>query len=494
MNRLAVVGCTTLLAACVAEVGPDEFEDVDDENNVALVAKPDVVMNGIKGDDVVMNGLMFVPGNVRALVSWPLASETFQAGLGPPVLTSLPCDTRTRKFMRYLIETALEPGQRVEFCGEKHEGAMGMHPTWHTDVPTTEGQEATTAGLFARLNAIGFPVMISPRGLRPELPQFSINGPVPGDVFDQTPARNPIASFHNSCSPMETGAARNCGWAMDYAFVGMCTANKPVMAGVGASPGCGLPLGWAVGDTVLRIGTDEFGSDHGGAGWLTSVDNTCGMNPATTFICPPSGVFTAMLSGVTEGAAFDGAVGVASAFPVKFPVTVKDFFKVAEGIFYGNMFDERKLNPNIKVEFRGRNEYVVHVGEATKEHTGVGSERIYLFEDGWASPDPEWDDADAYLHARFCVDMFIQGPGGGSTENICGLQPLDDAYVVPAEDPANFCRVYDQAPVLGDFDHDDCPDGSGNRRDWGVTTYLHDKCDLLAPQDVERGLCRRGRK
>ena len=180
MNRLCVVVCTTLLAACAADVGPED--GLLDEDGSALVAKPDVVMNGIKHDDVVMNGLMFVPGNVQALRTWPLASETFRSGLGPPELTSLPCDTRTKKFMRYLIETALEPGQSVEFCGEKTEGAMGMHPKWNTNPATVEGQEAVTAGLMARTNAHGTPVMISPRGERPELAQFSISGPVPGDV------------------------------------------------------------------------------------------------------------------------------------------------------------------------------------------------------------------------------------------------------------------------------------------------------------------------
>lgn len=500
MNRLAVVVCTTLLAACATEVGP-EGDDVLDEDGAALVAKPDVVVNGIKGDDVVVNGLMFVPGNVLALISWPLASETFKAGLGPPELTSLPCDQRTMKFMRYLIETALAPGQEVEFCGVKTEGAMGMHPKWNTNPATTDGQEAVTAGIFSRINAHGVPVMISPRGERPELAQFSINGPVPGDLFDSTPARNPIPSFHNSCAMGESGAGRNCGWSRDYVFVGTCTPNKTVAAGAGASPSCGLPLGWSTGDTVLRICIDEFGCDDGGLGWLKSADDTCGgREPATTFTCPNSGVFTAMLSGVTEGASFDGAVGVASTHPVKFPVTVKDFFKEPESSFYGNMFNEAKLNKNIKVEFKGKGkrnegEYVIHVGESTKEHTGIGDERILLFEDGWASPDPGWTDAKAYLHARFCALNFpVQGPSGPSLENLCGLESLDVSYLVPAEDPSNFCGVFDQAPLLGDFDHDDCPDGFGVQRPYPVTVFLHDKCDLLTPEQVKQGLCRRGRK
>jgi len=499
MNRLCVVVCTTLLAACAADVGPED--GLLDEDGSALVAKPDVVMNGIKHDDVVMNGLMFVPGNVQALRTWPLASETFRSGLGPPELTSLPCDTRTKKFMRYLIETALEPGQAVEFCGEKTEGAMGMHPKWHTNPATVEGQEAVTAGLMARTNAHGTPVMISPRGERPELAQFSINGPVPGDVFDSTPARKPIPSLHNGCSAGESGAGRNCGWSRDYIFVGTCTAGFPVDAGAGASPGCGAPLGWSVDDTVLRICTDEFGCDDGGLGWLKSADDTCGgREPATTFICPPSGVFTAMLSGVTESTPFDGAVGVTSGKPFAFPVKVKDFFKVEEGSVYGKMFDEKTHNPNIKVELKvggkkNQVQYVIHVGKSTKEHTGIGSDRILFLEDSWAAPDPAWTDAEATLHGRFCLtNVPVQGPGGSSLENLCGIQVLDDAYVVPAEHPANFCNRFDQAPLLGDIDHDDCPDGLGNKRKWPLTIYLHDACDLLTPEQVKQGLCRRGRK
>ena len=245
---------------------------------------------------------------------------------------------------------------------------------------------------------------------------------------------------------------------------------------------------------MLRICTDEFGCDDGGLGWLKSADDTCGgKEPATTFICPPSGVFTAMLSGVTESTPFDGAVGVTSGKPFAFPVKVKDFFKVEEGSVYGNMFDEKTHNPNIKVELKvggkkNQVKYIIHVGKLTKEHTGVGSDRILFLEDSWAAPDPAWTDAEATLHGRFCLtNVPVQGPGGTSLENLCGVQVLDDAYVVPAEDPANFCNRFDQAPLLGDIDHDDCPDGLGNKRKWPLTIYLHDACDLPDPGASEAG-------
>jgi hypothetical protein len=179
---------------------------------------------------------------------------------------------------------------------------------------------------------------------------------------------------------------------------------------------------------------------------------------------------------------------------------VKEFFKVEEGSVYGNMFDEKRHNPNIKVEVKDHGnekefEYIVHVGKSTREHTGIGDDRILFLEDSWAAPNPAWTDADATLHGRFCViNMPVQGPGGLSFENMCGIQVLDDAYVFPSENPANFCKRYDQAPLVGDIDHDDCPDGLGNKRKWPLTIYLHEACDLLTPEQVKQGLCRRGRK
>lgn len=486
MNRLAVLACTTLLTACVTEVTPDD----EDEGSLPFTTKPDVIGNGIRGPDVIGNGLMFIPGALNALISNPLATETFDPSTGPAELVGI-CDEATRKYMRYLVETALEWGQEVKYCGERYFGMMGMHPSWNKDKPTVEGLEATTAGLVARINPLGLPVMLSPRGLRPEKDELGTSGPVPADIFDSTAARNPIASFHKHCTPLQVGATRNCGWNKDDAFVGTCTPFKQVQAGAGAVPGCvGPPLGSAVLDTVMRICTSTFGCNHGGTGWIKSVDNTCGLNPAATFTCPASGVFTIMFSGVTEGLLYSGAVGTKSAFPVAFPDKVFNLFGLLEGSFWGNIYDESKLNPNIKVESQGGDKGVkIFVDKATEEHTGIGSKQVYFFEDCWACNDPAFTSGIAAQHARLCTDLFVEGPSGPELVEGCVCQPLGDCNVVAADDASNLCPIYDTAPMLGDTDHDDCLDGFGNNRRWPVTTFLHDECDLLPREDWQ--LCER---
>jgi hypothetical protein len=471
MNRLAVLALTTQLIACAGVIESDE----GDLDNIEVF--------------VPMNGLVSVIDNIELLAQGPLASGMLPA--------SLNFDEGTRVFLQYLVECALEEKQEVKFGSDVYTGAFGICPSWNVTRPDRDCQEGVSACLIARNNKLGIKKRILMVGAKVENPPFDAYEPTVADNHEPEALGAPIASFHERCTPgdpNDEGAKRNCGWSMEHAFVGTCTAGM-VDVGAGARVGnCGSPLGFSTGNTAVRACRDMNGCDEGGARFIASNDDECGDSPALRFPCPSSGVFTVMLSGTTETTPFDGEVGALG--PSVFPEIMQKMFLNKEGAHYGNVF--RGINPNLKLLSQGDREppRLQLLRRGDKRHTGWKSPEIIVFEDAFACHDPGWTAQDAYQHARLCADNFpVLDPfGNPDTAKICIAQALGKCNVVQSDSILNRCITFDLDPD-GDGDLDDCRDVNNVRRRWPITTFLRDPCEMLSPQDIERGLCRRnGRK
>jgi hypothetical protein len=203
-----------------------------------------------------------------------------------------------------------------------------------------------------------------------------------------------------------------------------------------------------------------------------------------------------MLAGYSQHQRFSGTVEADGAGAV-FPAGVDDVFeKNNEGTFFGNILDPASLNPNLVIlpaeNDRG---VIIQVAKGTKDHTGLGDNEIYLYEDAWACHDPRWTQGDAYLHHRNCAIANVQPEGGGSTvqANLCVSRPLGECNKLEEDfdSPNSLCQIYDSHAVLGDFDRSDCLDGRGNLRRFAITTYLDEPCDLIGGEQ-RKDLC--GRK
>jgi hypothetical protein len=490
MTRCAALALTLALAGCLADIGDgEELTDTDFTSPL----NPYIVGNGMQKKHIIANGIMTSEPVLTALITNPLHSDTFDPALGPPELSGLPSIQENHVFIRHLVECALDPTMYVRFRTRKYQGAVGLAPAWFKDKPTPDDLEAVSGCMIALNNKLGKSILTSVRGQTVPGASLSIDGLVRSYAYAATVTATPLASFFASCGLFDVGMTRNCGWTESNAFVGRCTPGATVEVGAGARVGdCGHPLGGASGDTVLRVCTGQRACDFFGAGYYTAADNTCGVNPAVNFVCPSSGVFNVMLSGVTQGTPFSGEVGAASAAPVSFPTKIDEVMPVLEGAFYGNLFDFANINPNVTIRFEdGQKAPTIVVGKGDDRHTGLGDDHIYLYEDAWACHDPSFSAGDAYLHARLCAVTQVQPDGGGSlvAANLCVARPLGQCNDQPVDDPDYLCQIYDQGPEIGDVDHDDCVDGNSNVRRWPMTVFLDNPCALLSRE--EWNLCAR---
>lgn len=474
MRLMAVLACMSLLNACTTDTGPTgELEEI------ALGQVP-------------ANGIIFFPPALSAFKSNPLATETFDPSTGPAELTSLPFDEETRKFIKYTVECALDLKQEVKFQGDVYTGLMAECPAWNQNVPNTTCLEAVSGCLLARQNPTGKRVRFSPRGLLGGGGYFDAFQYALADTYKEDPLGTKIDSFWKSCSAGETGEGRDCGWTAETSFTGTCEPGASVSLGAGARMGlCGAPLGFAGlpdEDMVLRVCEGMSGCNSSDLTHLGSSNDECDRNPAVDFTCPSGGVFSAMLSSNKPGEPFGGSVGADSGATVAYPSLIADLFTMLEGSFYGNMFT--KINPNVTLVSLGPKEgYVIQLKKGDEKHTGYGSPQVFPFEDAWCCHDPAYDPS--YLdNGRACSKQPVLDPGGKPGEaNLCVCRPLGECNKLKAEKNARSsrCPIYDQNPVIGDVDHDDCRDGSNIPRKWPMTVFLHDPCDMVT--DENRTLC-----
>lgn len=465
MRRLAVLACITLLASCSGEIGTGQEGDLV---NIAIVGQ------------VPTNGIVFFPDNLAAFTSSPLASETFDPSSGPPELIGLPFDDETRKFIKYTVECALDPGQAVRFQGDVYNGLIGQCPSWNKDKPTKDCLEAVSGCLLARNNPTGLTIPLSMRALLPENPPIDPFVTALAGTHHTDPVGLPIDSFHADCLAGEDGETRNCGWDEDTALVGICEPGALVQVGAGARlgvGGCMSALGTLnSGNPVIRVNREMNGDDEGGQNHLASSDDVCDEGPAVDFTCPDSGVFNVMLSGFKQGEPFDAEVGAASGSPVEFPIKISELYELLEGSYWGTVF--ASINPNVTLVRQGEG-FIIQLAEGSKDHTGFGSRQVFPFEDAWCCNDPGFDPA--YLdNARACAKQPVLDPKGKLGEaNMCMCRPLGACNVVAKNHKANRCPIYDTNVVLGDVDHDDCKDGFNIPRKWPMTVFLHAPCDMV---------------
>jgi hypothetical protein len=458
MDRVAVLACMTLLAgACTSEIsGGPELEDI------ALGQIP-------------ANGIMFFPGVVTAFINHPLSTETFDPSTGPSELTGLPDDPETRKLIKYVVECALKPEQEVKFRGEIFHGLLAECPTWNKDKPNLACRQAVTGCLLARQNTAGKRHRFSPRGERAEGSSLDPFQYVPIDTYDSDPSGGlPIKSFHATCAPGDEGEGRNCGWTAETSFTGMCEPGATVMAAAGTDKNCN-PLGSLVdGDPVMRVTSGMSGCDKGEPCDLGSSDNVCSTrSPAVEFICPPSGVFSVMLSAYKPGDPFTADVGVSSPAPVTYPAKENELFPRGEGAFFGDMFEGR-FNPYFELVSLGQGEgFVFRLKRGDKKHTGLGSPEAYPDENSFCCYEPG---APAAV-GRCAVQTVLDGNDVPREQNICACKSMGVCNTVQKDSKLNLCTIYDQNPMVGDVDHDECRDDKAIRHTYPMTTFLHSPCD-----------------
>jgi hypothetical protein len=476
MRRVAVFACTTVIAACTGEIDPGDGD------------------LGSSAIQIPTNGIVFFPAILDAFKNSPLASETFDPATGPAELASLPFDDETRKFIKYTVECALDPKQEVRFHSDVYTGLLGHCPSWHTNKPSVVCQEAVSGCLISRQNPADMHNRVSLRGELGEGGYVVTDTLALADTYAEDYLGTKIASFWDSCNGV-VGEGRDCGWNAQTAFTGTCTFGDLVSVGAGASVSdCNVPLGDAIsGDMVMRVCEGMSGCNSSGATYIASNDDTCGVNPAVDFACPPSEVFSVMLSPKRAGDAYSGEVGASAASTtVEFPTTILKLFTLLEASYYGNMF--HKINPNVKLVSLGPNEgYVLQLARASKEHTGFGSKYVFPFEDAWCCHDPAID-PDYLVNdtGRSCSVQPVLDPNGVPAEaKLCVCESLGPCNTVAKNSKRNLCSIYDQSPFFGDVDHDECRDGHGVSRKHPTTVFLHGPCDMVGGEEGKQQCARK---
>lgn len=502
MTGRAALALTLALTGCMADGGGEA--DLTDNGFVSPIA-PHILANGMRQDEILANSFVATPDALRALIQYPLRSETFEPATGPVELTSIPASKENQVFIRHLVECALDGNTYLKFHGFKYQGAMGLAPKWNSDKPSPEERELVSGCMLAFVNIWAESVLLSIRAKNIFDEPLLIDGPVRAYAYQRDQVATPLPSIFRSCLAFEVGATRNCGWPEADAFVGTCDKGTTVHVGAGAKVGdCGNPLGGGSGNPVMRVCSGPRACDFGSPEHIASSDNVCGLNPAVKFTCPASGEFSVMTASFSPLVPYK-AKPRAQGPGVSYRATVDDIYgKNEEGAFYGDILDPDKLNPNIRIipGEGDRKRPVLRIKKGDGKHTGLGDDLIFLYEHAWACHHPDWTQGDAYMHHRNCAIMSVQDEFGSPVQaKLCVARPLGECSKqgVLADDPGARCTVYDSGPVVGDFDYDDCHDDAGVMHKYPVTTFLDEACDLVGtpkdpsgkPTDGKNKLCER---
>ncbi|MCY1017009.1 ADYC domain-containing protein [Pyxidicoccus sp. MSG2] len=103
---------------------------------------------------------------------------------------------------------------------------------------------------------------------------------------------NTTASLQACDGIYASGTSRNCGWKVEGQ--GTCTPGTTIQLTSGA---CGTEAGSCLGNPMVRVCAGERTCEYRGHDYLASGDNAsaCVSScPDVSFVCPPSGVYTAL--------------------------------------------------------------------------------------------------------------------------------------------------------------------------------------------------------
>jgi hypothetical protein len=420
--------------------------------------------NGMPTEALRFNALSANPRANPRMVAQALRTANYALGTGDVDLREQLADPGARKFMEYTVSCALGPGQRVEWmdrAGNPYvfEGKLGLCPAWNTGPASLDCQRWVSACVLARNNAEGKRVLFSGRGNKPGPGPFIPKPQVETDRF-QLYTRTPVASMV-ACDPFEVGVSRNCGFKPER--VGQCNPGETVHLGAGGVPTdltCGsAPLGETLeGTVVLRVCEGLNGCNKGLAA-LAESEGTCGtFQPAVSFTCPSTGVFS-VVSGAWNSA--DRAAARVEVVNATYPASEEQIFSLREGGFYGNIFGPGALAPGVNV-------WVDSTGELHKDVDNVhvaGS----IYPKMFACTAPGWTRADAYANERLCAV-----PGENCVAKVVGRC---DATVTAGSYTGPRCQVDD---ATGHGDYGQCMDTAGAVYSQVVTPHLSGRCDNVS--------------
>ena len=168
-----------------------------------------------------------------------------------------------RDVLSYIIGCALASSQELvleDSTGTSYtfHGLLGLAPEWATRAPTLAERRWVTACVLARTNLYGVPVMLSMRGVHPELAispgedaEFTLlDGAFYGDLFDpEAPHEfacdgsadvgdaDPTTNTERRCADSEDGTTTLCEFTATGTCSEACSATAPYIAcpGGGAS-------------------------------------------------------------------------------------------------------------------------------------------------------------------------------------------------------------------------------------------------------------------
>jgi len=450
--RLTLALAVTASAGCLALEEPEE---------TGTAASPQVMLNQVMLNQVMLNGLTGTISNLEALISSPLASKTFSP-VGPLPHALMDPDART--FMTYLVSCALTGEDVITWTHPlyghhyKWQGALGRCPAWADGAPDKPCRERVSACLLARENLEGKSVAISQRGL-------SLDGPLA--LEEELPPKpttleGDLVSSLAPCVGFASGPTRNCGWDAHASRLGTCAPGEDVI--LECEPGS---------DTlVVRVCDGIEACDHGDPRVLAEA-TACGKAADTvSFTCGEDGAFAAMIGPPKGHTTFSQSLwsgSFAGASGAEFPAREGALFAIAEGAFYGDIFNPASRHPGVTVTINPSN------GEAFTTFAPGVADGDVIYQDAYACHAPEWSAGQAYMLHRLCAVV----PNEGQTDDklLCLARSLGPCT---APDEPSRCSTSDAQPEVGDGDYGGCEDGEGAVRDWPVTVYLHQPCDVVS--------------
>lgn len=455
-TTLAILLATSsaLSAGCIDLIDPGEELD-----EAEVTAVPKIMLNKIMLNKIMLNALTGVPEYLQLLIDSPLSTETFAGPLGEAL-----ADPDALELMPYLVGCALgENSPPVQWDDPwdvtgSHEwhGSAGLCTSWAVTTPSSMCLQAVSACLLARENAEGVSVATSHRGQYWYGPAFALANEVPAKTSGLD---GQLIASYQPCKRATSGDKRNCGWSAKHSWVGTCQPEAKVT--LSCTQGT---------NSVVRVCKGVGGCNSTTA--LASASNACA-GAAVEFNCPGTGTY-AVMAGPAKSSSFTTIWGVdLAASSGSFPASEPEVFGVREGHFYGTLFEPGQYNELIHIDVDTNGPVPVF----NKVVDAVSA--IQVFQKASVCADLEWDDPDAYMSHRLCA-VLTNVDGEPIEACVAGYQGR--CNVTPTNDAANLCAAVDGGPVLGDGDFDGC-EGNGQTWNHGITVFLNQPCDLLAPAD-----------
>ncbi len=468
---VATVMVGTALSACAPDLeinppGPSApVADSPAEREPRKLSSNKLSSNKLSSNKLSSNALTANPEALGQLVAVPLATSTFVAGPSAnETLRRQLEDPEAREVMHYIVDCALPASSTIHwesvfypFATESFAGGLGLCAAWEGGAPDEQCQELVSACVLARVNAFGIKVALRLDGEPSAL--FPTEEHTPVVTWDASGEPHPAFV---PCPDYAVGSTRDCGW--QPAEVGTCSrfpypwsiTPAQVTVGAGAGTSCADAVGSSSGDSMLRVCEGTEGCTH--AAQIGENDDRCGLSPGVTFDCPVSGKFAVMKAAYNSAAWFESTP--ASRSPWTWYATPDySVYDVAEGGFYGNIFDPQALNPALHVTVIDPNQIV------GKDVAFEGP----TFGNMWACWSPTWTAGDAYLAHRICSGPTATDKCAATVVGACG------ASSTPAP-VTNVCALADGPEVIGNADVQDCADSNGRRWQHPITVWLSRRC------------------